>query len=278
MQMTGNRSYDPRQGIGGPLDEWLEFNAHGAFAVEGGLDMVAPFPPPHLMMDTSGLTRPQDFAVHGLLIARSFAHASPVPLNSFGSILDFGVGVGRLARMFKGFTGTYIGVDIDRRNVEWITDNLPYVAAVRTVPRRPLPFGDGFFDAVISVSVFTHMNRADCLFYIKELMRVLKPGGYLLASVQGVIALQRAVEEVRIRTMLSLSVAEIETTQKILSAGDGFCFVPQNTHLTSDVYEYGMTYVSQEYIERVWGRNFFEVQVQPAAIANFQDIAVFRKA
>jgi SAM-dependent methyltransferase len=278
MQMTGNCNYDPRQGICGPLDEWLEFNAHGAFAVEGGLDMVAPFPPRNLMMDTSGLTRPQDFAIHGLLIARSFADVSPVPLNSFGSILDFGVGVGRLARMFKGFTGTYIGVDIDRRNVEWVADNLPFVAAVRTIPRRNLPFGDGFFDAVISVSVFTHMNRADCLFYIKELMRVLKPGGYLLASVQGVISLQRALEEVPIRTMLSLSVTEIETAQKVVSAGDGFCFVPQMTHLTSDIYEYGMTYVSQEFVERVWGRDFSEVRVRPGAIANFQDIVVFRKA
>ncbi|MGH6835530.1 MAG: class I SAM-dependent methyltransferase [Methylocella sp.] len=276
--MTNSSGFDPTKGICAPLDEWLEFNAHGAFATEGGLARVAPFPPPELMKETSGLIRPQDFANHGLLICRAFAGACPLPLSEFGSILDFGVGVGRLARMFKGFSGTYVGVDVDRRNIDWITENLVYVAAVRTLPRRPLPFGDGFFEAIISVSVFTHMNEADCQFYLNELKRVLKPGGYFLASLQGERALQRASEEVPIKEMLCLSLAEVAAAQKELSAGSGFCFAPQITHLTSDAYDYGMTFVSQSFVEEIWGREFCSVQVRQAAIADFQDIAVFRNA
>lgn len=230
--MTELSDFDPTQGINGPLEPWLEFNAHGAFATENGLKLVAPFPPPELMVDTSGLSRAQDFAMHGLLIARAFAQASPSPLRDFKSILDFGVGVGRLARMFKGFKGAYIGVDIDPRNIEWVMKNLSYVTAVLTLPRRPLPFGDAVFDAVISVSVFTHMNAKDCGFYIRELKRVVKPGGPIMASLHGARALQRAHEEARIKEMLALSSASIEDALRRFNGSGGYCFVPQRTHLT----------------------------------------------
>lgn len=276
MKMTSSFSYDPLQGICGPLDKWLEFNAHGAFGLDGGLSMVAPFPPPDLMMETSGLQRPQDFAMHGLLIGRPFVEACPVPLNECESILDFGIGVGRLARMFKGFPGTYVGVDIDGRNIEWITDNLDYVAAVRTIPRRVLPFGNAFFAVAVSVSVFTHMPPADCSFYLGELKRVVKPGGYILASLQGERALERALDEIQIREMLCLSLAEVSRAQNEIYEGDGHCFVRQDTHLTSAIYDYGMTFVSQGFVERMWGSGFSDVRFHQAVIADFQDIAVFR--
>lgn len=276
MKTKSSSSFDPLQGICGPLDEWLEFNAYGAFALEGGLTMVAPFPPPDLMMHTSGLQRPQDFAIHGLLIGRPFVEACPTPLNELESILDFGIGAGRLARMFKGFAGTYVGVDIDRRNIEWITDNLDYVAAVRTIPRRALPFGDAFFDAAVSVSVFTHMNARDCIFYLSELKRVVKPGGYILVSLQGERALQRAWDELQIREMLCMSPSAVLGARDEICKGSGYCFVPMNTHLTSENYEYGMTFVSEEFVERIWSSGFSDVRFHHAVIADFQDIAVFR--
>jgi SAM-dependent methyltransferase len=278
MKMETSSSYDPRQGISGPLDEWLEFNAFGAFALDGGLSMVAPFPPPELMMETSGLQRPQDFAAHGLQIGRPFVEACPVPLSECESILDFGIGVGRLARMFKGFAGTYVGVDIDRRNIDWITDNLDYVAAVRTIPRRALPFGNAFFDTAFSVSVFTHMNPADCMFYLGELKRVVKPGGYILVSLQGERALQRARDELQIREMLCMSPSEVLGARADVCIGSGYCFVPMNTHLTSENYEYGMTFVSEGFVERNWGSVFSHVRFHRAVIADFQDIAVFQIA
>jgi SAM-dependent methyltransferase len=278
MKMTSGSSFDPLQGISGPLDEWLEFNAYGAFTLDGGLSMVAPFPPPELMMDTSGLQRPQEFAMHGLLIGRTFVEACPTPLNELESILDFGVGVGRLARMFKGFAGTYVGVDIDRRNIEWITDNLDYVAAVRTIPRRALPFGDAFFGAAVSVSVFTHMNASDCMFYLSEMKRVVKPGGYILVSLHGERALQRAWGELQVREMLCLSPSEVLGARDKICKGSGYCFVPMNTHLTSENYEYGMTFVSEGFVERNWGSVFSHVRFHKAVIADFQDIAVFQIA
>ena len=51
------------------------------------------------------------FAQHGRDIYAALDAASPKPLRSFASVPDFGVGSGRLARLFTGFDGRYVGVD-----------------------------------------------------------------------------------------------------------------------------------------------------------------------
>ena len=112
-------------GINGDFEKWLNFNV-AAVGTEEGKDGLAAFPPSELMQITTGLTDPVDFANHGVHFVRKLEQASPTSLKNFASILDFGCGVGRLARMFKGFLGRYNGVDIDERTVSWVHDNLPF--------------------------------------------------------------------------------------------------------------------------------------------------------
>ncbi|MFZ0495128.1 MAG: hypothetical protein WBE80_02635 [Methylocella sp.] len=78
---------------------------------------------------------------------RALAAASPTPLSDFHDLLDFGVGAGRLARMFKGFQGRYAGADIDADSIAWIVGHLPWVQAVKTEPGRTLPVADAGFAA-----------------------------------------------------------------------------------------------------------------------------------
>jgi SAM-dependent methyltransferase len=46
-------------------------------------------------------------------------------------------------------------------------------------PDRPLPFPDGAFDLIVSDMTFEHITRPQ--FVASELLRVLKPGGYICA-------------------------------------------------------------------------------------------------
>ena len=46
----------------------------------------------------------------------------------------------------------------------------------------PLPFDDGFFDFVFSISVFTHIPEDMQFAWLSELRRVLKVGGTALLS------------------------------------------------------------------------------------------------
>lgn len=259
------------------LDVWLRFNRSAAFESEENLRKVAPFPPSELMYNSSGCTTNQAFAAHGTDIFAALSRSSPKPLANFDRWLDFGVGVGRLARMFKGFRGRYTGVDVDPRNIGWVSQHLPWVDAVQTQPREPLPLAAATFNAVSSVSVFTHMNEEDCAFYLSELKRVCLPGAYLFLTVCGETALVRAENEEKIRAMMAISPNELNKARKRLESGKGFYFGIQNGHLTSRAYAYGNTFIGASYIMRRWSGHFRVVSLWAGGIHNFQDIVVLQR-
>jgi ubiquinone/menaquinone biosynthesis C-methylase UbiE len=103
------------------------------------------------------------------------------------SVLDVGCGTGTLAIAAKravGPTGTVCGIDaspemIDRARKKAIRADSDVVFEVAVA--EALPFRDGQFDAVLASLVFHHLPseaRQQCF---RELRRVLKPGGRLLA-------------------------------------------------------------------------------------------------
>src|SRR5271169_6382610 len=115
------------------MGRWLSFLGSKPFDDLVALSFAAPFPPPDLMRRVSGLTTNAEFASHGRDIFCALQRASPKPLRDFTSVLDFGVGSGRLARMFKGFEGLYYGADVDHELLNWAAGALPWVRPLPTV-------------------------------------------------------------------------------------------------------------------------------------------------
>lgn len=262
-------------GFEAPLAAWLAYNE--AAAAGGEAAGCAPFPPQDLMRETSGLADPNDFARHGVDLMRALAAVHPGELNTRRSWLDFGVGAGRLARLFKGFGGVYVGVDVDPRMIAWTRRHLPFVRALEIAPRRKLPCADGRFEAIVSVSVFTHMSEADHLFYLGELFRVARPGAVLMLTIHGERAAQRALAEPAVFDLLDISRAELEAAATALREGEGFCFVRQDGHLTSPGYAYGVTFVSRRWIDAHWTQ-WFDIEAHvPGAVHDFQDLVVARR-
>jgi SAM-dependent methyltransferase len=283
---------DFSQGCHGPLEDWLWLNLRGAFENEELRSFVAPFPPPDLMRITSGLTNEEDFAAHGVHIY-SALHANALkPLLESGKILDFGCGCGRLARMFKGFRGQLYGCDIDLRLVKWMQERLTFMEAKRSSVGPPLPYETGFFDAIISVSIFSHLNESDQDSFLSELARITSPGGQLLLTVHGDRALQRAREESRILEMLSFDALHLHSAYEAAILGKHF-FVRQEGHLTtlpnaqtpkidlatkavSEPYEYGIAFIPESYIYNHWSNYFNVIKIAKGAIHDFQDIVVLQ--
>lgn len=88
------------------------------------------------------------------------------------------------------FIGSYTGVEVQKRHVEWCTDNLAGsrfkfvhidVTNDRYNPegdRDPtLPADDGSVGVFHAFSVFTHMRSPDVAAYLAEVRRVLTPRG-----------------------------------------------------------------------------------------------------
>lgn len=265
-----------RDGISGDFAEWLKFNLDAMKTPEGRTRLAA-FPPAELMQITTGLTDPQDFAQHGVHFVEKLEAASPKHLADFESILDFGCGVGRLARLFKGFKGNYTGVDVDGGTVAWVRDALPHVSAYLSAPRQALPFANDTFDCAISISVFTHMNEADQRFYMEELQRVTQTGATLLLTVHGKRALHRALTEEFVFNLVWCPRDELDAAQVSLDTGSGYKFILQPGHLTSAEYEYGITFISRDYIDRVWSEYFDVIDVTEGALYDFQDIVTLRR-
>ncbi len=237
----------------------------------------APFPPADLMYRVSGLSKEADFAHHGETIYRALSGVAPVDLLSCESVLDFGVGCGRVARMFTGFKGRYVGADIDHELVEWAGSALDWVTPLPTQPRQPLPCPDQEFDCVISVSVFSHINEADTRFYIEELYRVTRPGAVLLITIHGVRAWERARGEAKILDMLSIPAKELPSRLFASRLSKGFKFVRQNGHLTSASYDYGITFANPWFVKRAWGQRFVVDRIISGGVHDFQDILVLRR-
>ena len=119
------------------------------------------------------------------------------------AVLDVGCGVGRMAVPLAGYLsrdGRYEGFDIVRDNVRWcrraITPRWPHFrfqhANIYNREYNPrgrerghefrFPYPDATFDFAFLTSVFTHLMPAEAGHYLRELSRVLKPGGRCLAT------------------------------------------------------------------------------------------------
>ncbi len=271
------------------VDDWVWLNRIGVFNDPRLRGYVSPFPPPALMENTTGLNNERDFASHGADFWLALSHASPTPLSGYESVLDFGCGCGRLARMFKGHPGRIVGCDIDYRHIDWCHAALEFMEARLSSVQPPIPFGADEFDAVISISIFTHLNESSQDAFLQELARVCRPGGTLLLTVHGKRALDRAVCEADIRAMLDMPEHLFRAARQDFSEGR-HAFVLQQGHLTtvgnghvagdhaerviSDPFEYGITFIPEPYLRFHWGQWFELIDYRVGALHDFQDIVV----
>jgi SAM-dependent methyltransferase len=102
------------------------------------------------------------------------------------SILDFGCGPGRVLRHLPDLTGARLfGCDYNRKSISWCRKHLPLAEFSINEPEARLRYDDRSFDFIYALSVFTHFTEAQHGFWIDELRRILRPGGYLLLTTHG---------------------------------------------------------------------------------------------
>lgn len=117
----------------------------------------------------------------GKMVGAILAHAG----RPVRDVLDWSCGCGRVSRWLAEYDGiTLHGCDPDAEAVAWCREHIRGEFVMSGL-MPPLPYGDGSFDAIVAVSVFTHLNRRQQRIWLRELARVLRPGGVLAASVHG---------------------------------------------------------------------------------------------
>lgn len=104
-----------------------------------------------------------------------------------GTILDWGVGHGRVARHMHRFADVSVmGVDIDPENVGWITKNISHLVVAYVGPLfPPMIYDEDRFSLVYGISVMTHLPLDVQRAWLAEIARVLRPGGLALLTFAG---------------------------------------------------------------------------------------------
>lgn len=101
-------------------------------------------------------------------------------------VLDFGCGNGRLLELLKNKNIEYFGVDVaqkllDLAKMRYPSDSVKF--AKINPSQTTLPFPDNYFNAAYSVAVFHHFPEEHAEKMVRELWRIIKPGGYAAVTV-----------------------------------------------------------------------------------------------
>ena len=163
-------------------------------APQGSSGSVNLIPPTEMLHD--GSSSPEEF----VLLGESFCTHILIPrghLLPTAAVLDLVCGNGAVARALTGFLsppGRYEGVDVNGTTIAWLREHYRAYPAFRfthanvsnklynsrgemTAADYRFPFADACFDLVLLKSVFTHMLPVEVKTYMREIGRVLKPGG-----------------------------------------------------------------------------------------------------
>lgn len=117
-------------------------------------------------------------------------------------VLDIGCGIGGKAAALARYLrqGTFHGIDVVPQSIEWCREHISshypnfhfQVADLHNPEYNPqgtvkaseyrFPFPDASFDFIYLTSVFTHLLAADTRNYVREIGRLLKPGGRVLST------------------------------------------------------------------------------------------------
>jgi len=222
---------------------------------------IPAFPPPELRHRVHGAADLESFLEQGRQNQNSLVEG----IGKFGgkfseidNILDFGCGCGRTAIWWKKLFPQkhFHGTDIDRESIDWATKNVTEASFKLNQSKPPLDYPSRFFDLVYSISVFTHLDADYQDYWLAEIQRVTKPGGWILLTVHSDKAISNLPEKLR---------AEVDA--------NGILFLKEN--IMSNVFPdfYQVTYHSEEYIREHWTRFF---QLQGKVPIGSQDIYVFR--
>lgn len=145
-------------------------------------------PPDYLMYEAFGLDYYR-YYVNGRKSAEwVIDQVSPFIGLKDKQILDWGCGPGRIIRHLpelvidaEGFSGT----DYNPQTIDWCSNHLPGIQFMVNNLDPPVPAADHSFDLIYGISIFTHLSEDAHYAWLKELYRLLRPGGIILLTLHG---------------------------------------------------------------------------------------------
>jgi len=222
-------------------------------------------PPINLRLKVHGNADISSFHAVGLRIVDDIQAAlssAGFDLTKFQNILDFGCGCGRsiVAVASRAPKAQLYGTDFDAEAVQWCKTEIRGIEFDVNSALPPLKYPGNFFDLIVVVSVFTHLQEDYQFAWLEELRRVVKPGGIVLATLHGRSSWEGLPVPMK---------AVVETKGFLFNRDDhwGRCFPDW----------YHTSFHSKSYVEAHWNKYFKLLLYGEKSLNNHQDIAVLQK-
>ena len=106
-------------------------------------------------------------------------------LTEESHLVDVGCGSGRLANALtkQGWGGSYLGTDISEELLQYARKKAPGEGfRFEAVDGLVIPAEDNSADMLCFFSVFTHLLHEESFVYLRDALRVAKPGGKIVVS------------------------------------------------------------------------------------------------
>ena len=197
------------------------------------------------------------------------------------TVLDFGCGCGRSTRFLQGMTRLDVhGSDVNEDLVRWCQQNLGAVQTVRNEVDPPLPFEDGKFDFIYSLSIFSHLSEQSMQRWLGELARVTADSGIVLLTTHGLPAIRTITQSQQHRDMFRM---DSDAADNLLANFEDLQFVqyPYDVDIMDVAKagsDYGNAFLHQDYIRSRWPQEGFEIiQFVEGGLRGWQDVTILRR-
>lgn len=123
-----------------------------------------------------GHASPPETSANNYYVYKSLQHYLDA---TYGRALEVGCGWGNVTSWVSEFADETCGLDPNRDALSKGDEHYPHIEFARGVGQS-LPYGDGAFDLVLTVTVLQHVSPADITAVADEITRVLSDDGTLL--------------------------------------------------------------------------------------------------
>ncbi|RZJ23767.1 MAG: class I SAM-dependent methyltransferase [Haliea sp.] len=149
----------------------------------------AAMPEPHEIAEEVGGAGPDIYCAGGATLAlrldaylrQRFSRS----ISSFDSVLEWGCGSGRVTRYLGQLQKRMTAVDLNVPRLAQCAARLPAVRFVPIDRLTALPFETDAFDLVVAPFIAHQLDEPSQHAWLRELRRLVRPGGIVLASVWG---------------------------------------------------------------------------------------------
>lgn len=244
---------------------WFWANTEGLRVSQGLRQILPSLPSDEIQTNFTGAsgdaTLAQAFAAYQLF--KELYELEGKRLTPSSRLLDYGCGWGRIIRFFlkEIEPSNLLGIDCYEEIIQICKETNRWCRFLTVDPLPPTALSGRTFDLIYCFSVFSHLSETAHREWLGEFLRLLKPGGLLIATTRARDFIERCAELRRKSDIPGHQAGPAHAFKDSESALDDYdngryCYSPVGGGGVLDPSFFGETCIPKSYVMEHWTRSF----------------------